>query len=369
LAEQVAVFQIGSLGDSIVSLPALRAIRERLPECSDYILVSRYDNNTYVLPASVFDMVWKAKTNINFLGQVSAVRKLRSAAGAIRQLRRYRPRYCVSLMPSPRTPAQVRRDALFFRAAGVRELIGFRPMSQEELRETSIGGALRRESYLRFKRLAGENAAHEFSRYAALPLLAPDALNVSAVRTWLNLRGAGQGRLLVAVCPFSNLAARDWPIAHVKELIARLAPRADIVVVGGAKDKERAASLFAAAPYAIDACGAFQVKESAALLSLCRLAITVDSGPTHLASAVGTDSLVILSRYDEFGRWLPLGTGHTVLYRDVPCAGCRQPVCPLSGHPCMSQISVDDVFDAALRKLGLAEAAPPRRTSTNILTL
>lgn len=367
--ERAAVFQIGSLGDSIVSIPSLQAMRELVPECSEYILVSHYLSNAYVAPADIFNMVWQPNGNVSYLGHQGFLRRWNSVAGVIRQLRRYRPKYCVYLMPSARSAAQVNRDRLFFRAAGIRELVGFRPMSPRELEETGAGGVLHREAYLRLKRLAGNRTAETFNRYAVPPLIKPNPDSIAGAREWLALKRADPSRRLIAMCPFTNVPARDWPMANVAELVKRLAPLANVVILGGKKDSARASSLTEASPHAINGCGAFGVKESAALLSLCRLAVTMDSGPMHLASAVGIPDVVIQSRYDRFGRWLPLGTGHTILYRDVPCAGCRSRICLVPGHPCMSQISVGDVFAAVMRKLEGGASKPQGGTCTRILNL
>lgn len=62
------VFQIGSLGDTIVSIPALRSIRELLPGCSEYLLVSRFETALYVAPSHVFEMAWEPLREIQYFG-------------------------------------------------------------------------------------------------------------------------------------------------------------------------------------------------------------------------------------------------------------------------------------------------------------
>jgi ADP-heptose:LPS heptosyltransferase len=182
-------------------------------------------------------------------------------------------------------------------------------------------------------------------------------------------KGMDVDKPLVALCPFANVQAREWPLEYVSALAQRLTRCTQVILLGGAKDSAKAEAVVRSAPALIDGCGTFSVGQSAAMLSLCRLAVVMDSGPMHLASAVGTPSVVVYSRYDRIGRWLPLGSGHTILYRDMPCAGCREPVCPVAGHPCMSEIQVADVFDAVMRKMHGREWNSEKPRGTRILNL
>ena len=126
---------------------------------------------------------------------------------------------------------------------------------------------------------------------------------------------------------------------------------AEIVIVGGAKDSERAAQLLSASP-ALNACGVFSVQESAALLKACALAVCTDTGPMHLAAAVGVPLLVTFSRINkQLGRWLPFGQSSTILYREVACAGCFELHCPVPGHPCMEGITAAEILSSALSVL------------------
>ena len=98
MSNLVAVFQIGSLGDSIVSLPTLLSIKELLPDCSEYLLVSRFDSKLKVLPSDIFDMAWKPSLKLQYAP------RLLSVASTLVKLRYYRPKYCVYLMASEREP-------------------------------------------------------------------------------------------------------------------------------------------------------------------------------------------------------------------------------------------------------------------------
>lgn len=354
MPDLAAVFQIGSLGDSIIGVPALLSLRELLPSCSEYLLVSRFDSSLKVAPSHVFDMAWKARAKVNYQGPHKGPRQLASIAALIGQLRYYRPRFCVYLMPSYRPPPQVKRDALFFRMGGVRELIGFRALPHGEPNSLRDGEVKSTEAYLRFLRLWGGAAEEKFSSYSKAPFLVPGCSAQANVRNWLAAERRYPDRRLIALCPYSNAPSKDIPDEILLDLLPRLerTAGAEVAILGGAKDSQRADALISRAGTGINACGAFTVEESAALLESARLAVCADSGPMHLAAALGTPSVIAFSRMNErLGQWFPLGEEHTILYRDVPCAGCRSFQCPVDSHPCMRDISADLILAAALQRL------------------
>jgi ADP-heptose:LPS heptosyltransferase len=349
-----AVFQIGSLGDTIVSLPSLLSIKELLPDCSDYLLVTGFQGNRKVHPAHIFDMAWQASHKLNYSAQGSALARYGSALEVVARLRYYRPRYAVYLLPADRTPQQVERDKVFFRAAGVRELIGFRVLgANERFREGDIPRAST-ESYLRFKRIWNERADDKFDKYCQGPLLRPSDTAIASVNAWLAERRRFPARRLVAICPFSNASSKDMLPDTVVALVKRLESELDVEVVllGGNKDHAAMEQIRLRAGAGLNGSGQFQLEQSAALFGFCALAICVDSGPLHLAGAVGLPTVSAYPGINQpFHRWMPLGNHHTVLYQNVGCMGCQTFICPLEDHPCMRKTTADHLFAAVKAKL------------------
>jgi heptosyltransferase III len=98
-------------------------------------------------------------------------------------------------------------------------------------------------------------------------------------------------------------------------------------------------------------CGQLSVRESAAMLSRSETYIGHDSGPMHLAAAVGTLYVAILSSRNLPGEWFPPGSQHRILYKTVGCMGCRRDVCEERNKTCIRSISVDEVFGRVMRVL------------------
>ena len=82
-----------------------------------------------------------------------------------------------------------------------------------------------------------------------------------------------------------------------------------------------------------------------AILSLCRLLITNDSGLMHVAAALGVPLVAIFGSTDP-ARTGPRGKNSRIIYKAVDCAPCLKKVCP-QDRKCMRLITVDEVFEAA----------------------
>jgi ADP-heptose:LPS heptosyltransferase len=81
-----------------------------------------------------------------------------------------------------------------------------------------------------------------------------------------------------------------------------------------------------------------------------------NTGPAHLAAAVGTPVVSIYAPTVPAARWRPWRVPHVLLGdQNVPCAGCRERACPFDGHPCVGGIATAEVV-AAVRSLTDTEA-------------
>jgi heptosyltransferase-2 len=154
---------------------------------------------------------------------------------------------------------------------------------------------------------------------------------------------------LLAVHLGAGTAAKRWPLRFWKTLIDRFLDDGwRIVVVGGVDDIDAAASL---APHENlrDWTGKLGVTATTALLERADLFLGVDSGPAHLAACAGVTSVVLFSGTNRASQWRPWSRRSLVLSHDVPCRPCHHKTCPLVDHPCMTGLTPDRVYRAALR--------------------
>ncbi len=178
------------------------------------------------------------------------------------------------------------------------------------------------------------------------PSLAPGQAERIAVDALLGDR-ASQGNALVAIAPGSIWGTKRWP--YYPELAHALADVAQVVVVGSATDTPLAAAITDAAPSTLDATGRLSLLASAALIGRCRVLVTNDSAPMHLASAMGTPTVAVFGpTVPDFG-FGPLAPRSVVVGRDpLPCRPCDRhgpQRCPLGHHRCMRDLPPDLVAE------------------------
>lgn len=93
--------------------------------------------------------------------------------------------------------------------------------------------------------------------------------------------------------------------------------------------------------------GKLNLKETAAFLKFCGTLVTNDSGPAHVAAAVGAKAVVIFGR-NRAGlsptRWRPLGEGHHWIQKDVGCKVCLAHRCPIE-FECLKSVEVSEVME------------------------
>jgi ADP-heptose:LPS heptosyltransferase len=95
--------------------------------------------------------------------------------------------------------------------------------------------------------------------------------------------------------------------------------------------------------------GRTSLAELAEVLAASRCVVVGNTGPAHLAAAVGTPVVSLYAPTVPTVRWRPWRVPHLLLHTDVPCAGCRARVCPVVGHPCLGGVTPTDVMRAVER--------------------
>jgi ADP-heptose:LPS heptosyltransferase len=153
----------------------------------------------------------------------------------------------------------------------------------------------------------------------------------------------------VVVHPSTSVPARAWAPGHHRALVALLAARGRRVLVTGAPE-ERALTAHVAGDDALDLGGALSLAELADVLAGADAVIVGNTGPAHLAAAVGTPVVSLFAPTVPAVRWRPWAVPHELLGIEVPCAGCRARECPVPGHPCLDDLTPHAVI-AALERL------------------
>ncbi len=344
--KKILVYLFGSLGDSIVAIPALRAVRRHFPD-AEIVLLQNFLTADLVKASQVIpdDLVDR---NLSYNSGLGGVGKVSNFFHLWRLLRRERFEAAVYLVISERPKKAVLRDRVFFKSCGIPKLIGFTPFSNKELYPVDTSGhpaMTEHEAVRKLRRLAidGIKFVPEDLR---IPLLSFSPIEGENIDKWLESRRRNLSGPLIAIAPGCKTQANAWPLENFIQLGSRLIAEknCEIIVVGGNAEREIGEQLIAAWGSGINSAGAFSVRESGALLAKCDLYIGLDTGTTHLAAVVGTKCFAIYGERNNPGHWFPLGNGHAVVFHPVKCAGCRLQDCPLPDHPCMTGISLESVW-------------------------
>lgn len=183
--------------------------------------------------------------------------------------------------------------------------------------------------------------------------LSADEASLAAARAVL--AEAPEGGPLVGVHVSGGRESKQWHLDHFARVARTLAEldAATIVLTGAAGDRplvDRVARALEGTPV-VDTAGRLDLPGTAALLSQLRVLVTGDTGPMHLAAAMGTPVVALFGPSDP-RRYGPLGDGHHVLRVQLPCSPCGQVRLPperCRGHvpDCMDGITVERVVAAA----------------------
>ncbi|MGC8724836.1 MAG: glycosyltransferase family 9 protein [Acidobacteriota bacterium] len=365
MALKVLLFQIGSIGDTVMSIPAFRAVQAHFGEGAEYWVL--YDRQAHLAysAADVLQAVGGIQEFLPYPASGSWLGKREAGLKALVRLRAHQFNAVVYLAPSQRSPRSVRRDRLFFRMAGIPNLLGFHAFEKAELAPEESDGhpaAVPSEAWWRLERLKRDGVEIDAEALLTPPCLKPRPEATARVRPWLAEHRRHPERPLVAIAPGSKQPVNLWPLDRFISLGRNLigSNAAELVVVGGQAEQAAGEACINAWGQGLSAAGRFSVGETLALLSECALLVGLDTGTTHLAAAAGVPCVALYSDKDSPGRWYPLGANHAVIRKKVPCGGCRliHDPCPIPGHPCIESITVDEVIAACQRRLQELSQAP-----------
>ena len=183
------------------------------------------------------------------------------------------------------------------------------------------------------------------------------------VEALLAAAGVRPGAMLAALNPSARWTTKRWPaesFAAVGDWLQQQGVRA--VMIGGREERPVGEAVMRAMRGApVDLAGKTTMKELIALLRRLRVFVTNDSGPMHLAAAVGTPVIALFGPTDP-ARTGPYGEGHTVLRSGVPCSPCFSRRCANATElECLTAIRPHAVIESAMRLLKGEELCPSTR--------
>jgi lipopolysaccharide heptosyltransferase II len=321
---RVLAVRLDNIGDIVMLGPALRALRRRLPAASITLMASPGGSQVVPLLPWVDDVmvervVWQDA------GGRFALDPGRELALVERIVARHFDLALIftSFSQSPWPPAYACYLAgIPVRAAQAGDFGGSLL--------THVVPALERDAHQvdRNLHLLEELGVAVDERH--LEVAVADAADLAAARL---LEGVGvpSGERFVALAPGASCAARRYPADRFAEVASLVASAGlPVVLLGSAKEEGLAQAILAATAGrpVVSLVGRTTIAELAAVTARATLVVTNDSGPMHLADAVGRPVVVLFSGTDLESQWRPRDVPARVLRRPTPCSPCYRFDCP-----------------------------------------
>ena len=344
--KNILVFSPNWIGDTIMALPMVAGLRTTLPTARLVVVA-----NPRVAP------LWKNNPNIDQLWSLETT----GGRGWLNQLRLFptikHGDFDVALiLPHDFASAAVtwfaRVPVRVGAAVGGRgALLTHTPSNHRDQRHRPLI-----ENYLNFLRQIGLEPG------GSTPALSIDHAAQIVADKNLADHGIRPGDRIIGLAPGAIYGpAKRWPTERFAELADRLAQEygAKVLVLISPKEQllgREIRSLTRQAPLFWDR--SFPLLEVAALMKRCHLFIANDSGPMHMAAAVGTPVIAIFGSTSP--AWTaPAGTGHMILHNPLACSPCFQRRCALTTYECLNSITVPEVLTAVAAQLRKPPAVQP----------
>jgi ADP-heptose:LPS heptosyltransferase len=338
--KRILVVELTRLGDVLSMLPLLRPLKESFPHATIAVMVQPNHEKLFALVPEVSTTLSSPSSQ-----------HLRGIVSSLRLIRRREFDLVISASPSVRhgmlvllSGARYKFGFLEFSRAKVVHLQSHRVRSLGFRLQTSSTGFLenindRVEHLCRF---LGARVPEREPALAFLRMGSPLAPKVA--KTLLPANGSSY----IIVHPFAGWEYRIWPIENFRSLVRRILDTSTqhVVLVGAESDRSPLQPLIR--EFGRDSWVSFgiglELDSLARMIANARLFVGSDSGPLHLAAAVGTPSVGL------FGPAPPELTGsqmpmESYVYKRVECSPCNQKDCVRKWAPCMTLITVDEVFE------------------------
>ncbi len=324
------------IGDAVMAIPTLSALRARFPE-SRITLLAKPQVAALFEHHPVIDRLWVYESPGRHAGWMGLWRLVRS----IRE-----GEFDLAFLLQNAFEA-----ALVTAAAGIPERIGYAADGRRFLLTSALDKKSaplhQREAYLHLMQLVGSEGRFERSPYLVITekerQSAADLLAAEGIDRWEPVIGLNPGA--------AYGSSKRWDPARFAAAADQLLERypAKVVISGGPAEIAIAEEVRRKMRHpAVIVAGKTTVRMMMALIARCRLFITNDSGPMHIASALGSPVVAVFGPTNPDAT-SPAGADDLIVRNKVDCAPCTYRECPID-HRCMSGVSVEAVVAAAERK-------------------
>ena len=340
----ILLIQLGDIGDVVLSLPSIRALRESYPHSNLIVAVREKAKEL------IEDSPWA--TGVISINKEKAgfIRILNRQWGFFSYLRRFHFDLAIDL----RTGS---RGAILAFLSGAGRRIGFYACD---------GKLWRNRLFTHLAYLEGKPGQHLADYYLNLLL----AYNLKAKSIWPEMqiprekqeRAAAlfkkekipSGRPVITIQPFSLWQYKEWGKDKYIQVVKQIRDEYDlpVIIAGSPEEKDRADEITRmGGKNVFNFAGKTSIGMFAAVLQASGLFIGGDSAGMHIAAAVGTPTVCIFGPSSSVA-WGPRGKHHTIVYSNLSCVPCDEKGCQGSEvSQCLEDLTVAEVMEAVKRQV------------------
>ena len=328
--EKILLIRLSSLGDIVLTTPAIRAIRSHYPNAYIAMLVAKQSAD-----------ILQHNPHLNEIIHFDRLAKNKDTGEMYRILRILRQRNFSLSFDFQR---KFRTELLMY-LSGATERVGKGILST--IRVPESGNKHATEHYFDLLHAVGIPTEN---RQLEIYLDASERIKASQL---FKQEGINDENLTVGLFPGAGWKLREWMPERFAEIGDKLVCHfnAKVVIFGGPNDVELVNYITNTMnEYACNFPGKLNIRELASCIEKCDLFISNDTGPMHIATAVGTPTVALFGPGNHI-RFQPIGDIHTLIRYDVPCNPCKQFTDKCKDNICMKGINVDDVWESICRVL------------------
>ncbi len=337
--KNILVIQTAFLGDAVLTLPFLNALKEKYPTAKIAVFCTPEVAEVFERHPAVAELIRFDKR-----GNDKGIRGLWRAADALKSRQ----------FPIAFLPHRSFKSSLIAWLAAIPRRIGF-STSQGRWLLTDVvpfrWGVHDADRNLALLKSVGvQSGSGELS-------LTPETATVTRIQERMGDAGIKAGDRILGINAGSVWPTKRW----LPEGFAAVADRAirelgmKVIFFGGKSDTEAASQVFASMrEKALNWVGQTTLRELIAGVSACTVFLTNDSGPMHIAVATRVPTVAVFGPTTRELGFFPYGPGHLVIEKDLACRPCGlhgAKKCPLGHFECMKTITPEEVFNAVARQL------------------
>ncbi|HKP71347.1 MAG TPA: glycosyltransferase family 9 protein [Pyrinomonadaceae bacterium] len=307
--QNILVIDFGQLGDVVLSLPALHAIRARFPRARVTVAVGKPGKQVVEMSGAADDVLVVDRVSLRDGSKPVSVWRI---ARLVKEVRARRFDFVIDLHSLSET------NLLGFLSGAKERLYGRRPTRSldflSNFRPRPVVEDRAKHAVERYLDVIAPLGVTVASRVPRLPMRAEDA---RAVDELLRREKAGRDAPLVGMFPGAGHPSRCWPLARFAELARSLENNDGVrtVVFAGPEERALVKQMRAEFPRSSVIFDRLSIPQLAAAAARMSVFVSNDTGPMHVAAAVGTPVVILMQDHPMLTAYVPPGASHRVLHR------------------------------------------------------